>query len=234
MMQRAPLPQAGFTLIELMVAIFIMSIIALMSWRGIDGMARAQEISRERADYVATLQTALTQWQTDLDQMLQTPQTSAIDYNGRVVRITRRYGSDQLRVVAWTQRGAEGQSQWMRWQSTAVNTRAELDNAWAQAGLWGQNPRDTDRKNEVNITNIDNWQIFYYRNDAWTNPQSTANAVPAPANPSSSPSPNPNPATIQAEVPDGVRLVLTLSTGQALAGVITRDWVRPNMGGGKT
>jgi general secretion pathway protein J len=237
MMRRTSLSQAGFTLIELMVAIFIMSIIALMSWRGIDGMARAQEISRERADHVATLQTALTQWQTDLDQMLQTPQTSAIDYNGRVVRITRRYGPAELRVVAWTQRGVEGQSQWMRWQSTAVNTRAELDSAWTQAGQWGQNPRDADRKNEVSIANIDNWQIFYYRNDAWTNPQSTANAVPAaPANPSSAPSPNPNPvpATVQTEVPDGVRLVLTLSAGQALAGVVTRDWVRPNMGGGKS
>ena len=48
----------GFTLIEVLVAVFIMSILAMMSWRGIDGMARSQEISRQRADYVATMQTA--------------------------------------------------------------------------------------------------------------------------------------------------------------------------------
>ena len=32
--------------------------------------------------------------------------------------------------------------------------------------------------------------------------------------------------------PDGVRLVLTLSHGQALSGTLTRDWVRPLLGGG--
>jgi general secretion pathway protein J len=30
-----------------------------------------------------------------------------------------------------------------------------------------------------------------------------------------------------------VRLVLTLAPGQALTGAITRDWVKPTLGGGK-
>jgi general secretion pathway protein J len=239
------LHQQGFTLIELLVAIFIMSLLAVMSWRGIDGMARAQEISRERADHVATLQTALAQWQTDLDQMLQMPQTNAMEYNGRVVRMTRRYGPTELRVVAWAQRDVDGQSLWLRWQSAPVGTRAELDSAWQQAAQWGQNPREADRRNEVSIANIDSWQLFYYRNDAWTNPQSAANALATPAaatptTPASGAGPkpnaasNPNAATSAIDMPDGVRLVLTLSAGQALAGTLTRDWVRPNIGGGKS
>ena len=57
----------GFTLIELLVAIAAMALLALMSWRGIEGMARAQAQNRERGDAVLTLQTTLSQWNADLD-----------------------------------------------------------------------------------------------------------------------------------------------------------------------
>ncbi|MBF3275981.1 prepilin-type N-terminal cleavage/methylation domain-containing protein, partial [Pseudomonas aeruginosa] len=33
--------QAGFTLIEVMVAIMLMAIVSLMAWRGLDSIARA-------------------------------------------------------------------------------------------------------------------------------------------------------------------------------------------------
>jgi general secretion pathway protein J len=33
----------GFTLIELLVALAAMALLSIMSWRGIDGMLRAQE-----------------------------------------------------------------------------------------------------------------------------------------------------------------------------------------------
>ena len=36
-----------------------------------------------------------------------------------------------------------------------------------------------------------------------------------------------------AEETDAVRLVLTLSAGQAISGSLTRDWLRPTVGGGK-
>ena len=36
----------GFTLIELLVAIAVMALIAILSWRGLDGMVRAQEQTR--------------------------------------------------------------------------------------------------------------------------------------------------------------------------------------------
>jgi general secretion pathway protein J len=35
-------------------------------------------------------------------------------------------------------------------------------------------------------------------------------------------------------LPDGVRLVLTVSGGQALNGELVRDWARPVLGGGKS
>lgn len=232
-------PAHGFTLVELLVALFVMSLLALMSWRGIDGMARAQETSRDRADQVATLQTVLAQWQTDLDQMLQTQHTSAIDYDGRVLRITRRYGPTELRVVGWGRRDIDGATRWLRWQSDPVNSRAELLAAWSQAALWGQNPSSAARQREVTLASIDNWQIFYYRNDSWSNPQNTADTGAAPVAPPAGQPPAPQaapgtPSAALAPPPDGVRLVLTLAAGQALAGTITRDWARPIIGGGRS
>jgi general secretion pathway protein J len=220
----------GFTLIELLVAIFIMSLLALMSWRGIDSMARAQEASRERADHVATLQTALAQWQADLDQAFQTPSLNAIDFDCRMLRITRRYSDTELRVVGWARRGVGEQNRWLRWQSPPVNDRTALQNAWQEAGRWAENAGDAERKRETEIAAIDDWQIFYYRNNAWSNPCSSAGAATAPPPPPTVPGATPTSvATVLAPPPDGVRLVLKLSQGQALAGTLTRDWVRPNI-----
>ena len=42
----------GFTLIELMVALFVMSLMAMLGWQGLDGMVRAQARTQERADAV--------------------------------------------------------------------------------------------------------------------------------------------------------------------------------------
>ncbi|MGH6628041.1 MAG: PulJ/GspJ family protein, partial [Burkholderiaceae bacterium] len=48
-------PPSGFTLIELLVAISVMALLAVLSWRGLDGMARAQAQTRQRADEVLSL-----------------------------------------------------------------------------------------------------------------------------------------------------------------------------------
>ncbi len=216
---------AGFTLIELLVGLFIMALLAGLSWRGLDGMSRAQATSRARADQVATLSTALAQWQTDLDQIIELPNQSALDFDGRVLRMTRSYGKTELRVVGWAKRTVGDQQQWLRWQSGVVDTKVTLQAAWDQAQRWGQNPGDAERRNETVIANIDDWQIFYFRNNSWTNPQSSSNS----SNPLT-------PGTAEASVlPEGVRLVLTLSAGQSaqpVSGVLTKDWVRPILGGG--
>jgi general secretion pathway protein J len=79
---------------------------------------------------------------------------------------------------------------------------------------------------------LDQWQIFYYRGNAWSNPLSSA-GTPAATSPASPPGAEgaPTPPGANADVPDGVRLVLTLSPGQAINGTLTRDWVRGQIGG---
>jgi general secretion pathway protein J len=221
------LRQRGFTLIELMVALMVMALLSVMSWRGLDGMTRAVTQTRERSDAIVTLQTGVAQWGADLDAMLtesgasgsrpQVASLAPLDWNGRVMRIIRASGdgvSAGVRVVAWTARNsAEGQ-QWLRWQSEQVTDQRQLALAWQRADLWSQNPDDTARKQEVAIAVVANWRLYYFRNDAWSNALSSADASGA--------------------VPDAVRLVLTLPSSHPLAGTLTRDWMRPTIGGNKS
>ena len=226
----------GFTLVELLVAIAALALLALMSWRGIDGMVRAQEQTRERSAQLAVLQVALGQWGTDLDAMLVLPHTLPLEWDGQVLRITRRHGmapGEGAQVVAWTRRNVRGVDQWLRWQSAPVRTRGEWQNAWLQAAQWARTPSEADRRNEVALLPLTQWQLFYYRGGAWSNPLSSAGAEAA------TPAEVGNPGALAREaaakaVPEGVRLQLTLPPGQALGGLLTRDWVRPTLSGGRT
>ena len=132
----------GFTLVELLVAIAVMAVLSLMSWRAIDGMSRTQAYTRDRADAQAELQGALGQWVADLDAVLPQPDLNAIDFDGRVLRLVRRdtldtpVQSQGLRVVAWTRHASNGQ--WVRWQSPPLRTHGEWEDAWQRAAQWAR------------------------------------------------------------------------------------------------
>src|SRR5262249_32651171 len=126
----------GFTLIELLVAIAVMALLALMSWRGLDAMARAQAQNRERGDAILTLQATLAQWNADLDATVALNQIRAMDWDGRVLRLTRRStdsATPLIYVVAWTARSDANGMRWRRWQSPGFTTRPEWQQAWDRA-----------------------------------------------------------------------------------------------------
>ena len=236
----------GFTLIELLVAISLMALMTVLSWRGLDGVSRAQIRLQQQSDDVLALQATLAQWGADLEAMAEQPDTPSLDWDGRALRIVRRSSAGQgdgLRVVAWSRRNVAGQGQWLRWQSPPLLTRSELALAWQKAQVWAQTPSDDDLVREVRTVALDQWQIFYYRGNAWSNPLSSAGsadtagtAADASADAAATdepPVPPPAASGVLAAVPDGVRLVLTLAPGQAIHGTLTRDWVRGSMGGGK-
>lgn len=227
--------QCGFTLVELLVALVVMALLSILSWRGLDGMARTTAITQARADELVALQNGMAQFGADLDAMTDLSQPVALaagdgaaksptsgkpaplDWNGQVLRIVRASSGTTdsgLRVVAWARRSNQGQGQWLRWQSALVLNPADLQAAWSQAAVWAQSPDDAARKLEVAVVPLLDWKIYYYRNDAWSNPLSSAESAGA--------------------TPDGVRLVLTLPEGAALSGAITRDWIRPIVAGNKS
>lgn len=224
----------GFTLIELLVAISIMALMAILGWRGLDGMSRAQVATQARADDVLTLQAGLGQWSADLDAMAQIAQIQALDWDGRALRITRRSSQPDDAgplVVAWTRRanpgGGGSSGVWLRWQSAPLENRGDWQQAWARAAAWAQNPGDVERRDEVTILPLDGWQLSYFRGGAWTNPLSSGDALAGAAGATL-------PIQATPTLPDGVRLVIDVPAGHALAGRITHDWVRPTVGGGKS
>jgi general secretion pathway protein J len=220
--------QRGFTLIELLVALVVMALLALLSWRGLDGMTRVQSQTQANTDGVLALQAGLSQWQTDLDAIslqANVAGVSGLEYDGNLLRLTRNYAEDggkgdSIRVVAWSQRAVDNKKTWLRWQSEPLKTRAELQSAWQQAAVWSKEGNEADRKREVSVASIDAWQVFYYNNNVWGSAVGSFDVGAV--------------AGLNApKLPDGIRLVLTLSQGQALVGNITRDWGRPSLGGGK-
>lgn len=222
----------GFTLVEVLVALAVMALMSAMAWRGVDAMLGAQEQTRRFSADVLTLQIAMSQWGRDLDSVTQVPPVGGLDFDGRVLRITRWYGgvaagvveeaiplndAGHVRVVAWGARMIDGQRQFLRWQSGPLRTGLALRQAWDDAAAWGQNPTEELRRAETVVAAIDEWQIFYFRNNAWSSPLSSAAAAGAAF------------AAGQTVLPDGVRLVLNLSSGQSVDGRLTRDWVKPTL-----
>lgn len=213
----------GFTLIELLVAISVMALIAILSWRGIDGMLRTQEATRQRADDMLVLQAALGQWGADLDALAPIANTTPLDWDGQVLRLTRRSTAvidEGPVVVAWTRRETNAGAQWMRWQSPPLRTRGQWQEAWAQAAQWARTPGEADRPREVALIPIDGWQLFYFRGGAWSNALSSA-GTNQEANGSNA-------------IPEGIRLNITLSPGGPLTGLLVRDWVNPVRTGSRT
>lgn len=233
MQGRARRASRGFTLVELLVALFALSLLAVLSWRGLDGMVRAQQQTEERADEVHSLQVGLAQWRTDLDALIQLPQLTALEWNGRVLRLTRQSATAQaegVAVVGWSRRAESGASRWMRWQSPPLTTRGQVEEAWARADAWAQEQAGGDNGSAVAVTGLLDWQVFFFRGNAWTNPLSSDATQEEEAGRGAPPTP----AGRTAQLPDGVRIILTLPGGQAISGDLLHDWVRPTVGGGKS
>ncbi len=229
----------GFTLVELLVALFVLSLVAVLGWRGLDGMVRTQSRLKDRADEVLTLQVGLAQWRADLDAIVSMPGLPAVEWNGQVLRILRRTegpAGPAVMVTAWTRRSDAGGSRWRRWQSLPTSDRNEVQAAWQQADLWARNPGATERAREAVLLPMDDWQVFFYRGGAWINPQSS-DAQQADATGQAGRATGANAGNRGADgsssLPEGVRVVLQFPATAAVPGALTLDWVSPKVTGAK-
>lgn len=214
----------GFTLVELLVAIAVMSLISAMAWRVLNDMVLTHDRLQNRLDTVRTLEAGLHQWKIDLDQMVSLREVLLWDWNGLLMRITRTAGDDsvpigvsnRMRVVAYAWRidaTRPGGGDWQRWQSLPLSSLEDWQVAWEEAARWGQTQEEKPQGSSLNIHPLAGWELFLNKGGNWYNPFSSDDNAPLPL------------AT--RSVPDGLRLVLILPPGPAGTGPITLDWLSP-------
>ena len=162
----------GFTLVEVLVALFAMALLAALSWQGLDSVLRSRDASRVAVDDAVRLATVLTQWEQDLQALHDSTAVPALDFDGQTLRLTRRTDAG-VALVAWAVRGGV----WQRWVSPSYTRSNELQEAW----LRSQQFLGNEVGQLVLARSASEWQIYFYRGNGWSNAQSTGDLQGADA-----------------------------------------------------
>ena len=206
-MRARPARAAGFTLVEVLVALLMMALLAGLSWQALDGVMRARDHSRTSIDRTVRLTTVLTQWEQDLQALHETTAVPALTFDGQTLRLTRRTEGGVM-LVAWAVRGGL----WQRWATPAFTRAGDLQQAWLRSQqLQGNEP------GTVLLTEgASQWQIYFARGGQWSNAQSTGDlalpivAAPPPPPASGASAPPPPRRMAREALPEAVRLLITL------------------------
>lgn len=207
----------GFTLVEVLVAIFAMAILSAMAWQGLESVLKARDASRAAVERAGRLATVLTQWEQDLQAVVDTGLVPALQFDGQSLRLTRHTPAGVV-IVVWSVR----EGRWLRWASPAFAQADALQQGWLAAlQLLGTEPGQV-----LLAEAAETWQLYHFIDGNWANAQSTGNVLPAspgvppPANPGGAPPPQtpPSPTGAREQLPAAVRLVVTLG-----GATLTRD-----------
>ena len=209
---RAMTGGAGFTLVEVLVALLIMAVIAGMGWQGVSAMARAREIGTATSERVLRLSALVGQWEQDLAAVYDSPQVPGLSFDGASLRLVRRL-DDGVAVVVWSLR----EGVWRRWASTVATRQGDLQQAWlASQQLQGPEPGQLRL-----LDGVREWQVYFWRGQAWTNAQSSGDLQAVPAAIQASGASGAAATPVQSvKLPTGVRLQIELPEGRILRDVM--------------
>ncbi|KQV55521.1 MULTISPECIES: type II secretion system protein J [unclassified Duganella] len=126
----------GFTLIELLVAITVLAIVAVLGWRGLDGIVRSREQLTQNMEQTRGTQLTFAQMQSDLEQFADKPllreRQNMLAENNRLVFVRTvlvENAPSQLQVVSYTIRdGVLSRS-----ESRGARDLQQLDALWKAA-----------------------------------------------------------------------------------------------------
>jgi type II secretory pathway pseudopilin PulG len=137
---------SGFALLEVVVALVIMTLVGLMAWRGMDAMIRGREVIDRRANQDADYSQLVRQFEKDCQSVLvrdelsslansqagggaSASSTSAVAAGAKNIWFLRRYRADN--VDAWLIAGyGMGPTGLQRWTSKPLLQRAEAGTLW--------------------------------------------------------------------------------------------------------
>ena len=218
----------GFTLLEMLVAAFIMAMVAVLGWRGLNGVANSRDAIEHRMRASTQLQLAMQQLSADVaaasDAGTGLPAVSLAG-NGDLLlvrRVAEPLGADlrawraglqvdagALQVVRWGVRAGA----LLRWASPPAPAAGPLMQAMSQPSGDGIAMLD-------GVTGMD-VLVFRYaglgiqrQSGAWVNPYTAADGQRA----------GNNPELAQLRTPGGVRVTLQLDGGQ-LRGRLQREFL---------
>jgi len=129
--------QRGFTLIELLVAITILAFVAVLGWRGLDGIIRSRDALTTEMAYTRGLQLAFAQLQSDLSSLANSSYLNrrpmiAVENNRITLVRMAMLENEPTRLLVVSYRVRED-GVLVRLESNATRDLRELDTLWQAA-----------------------------------------------------------------------------------------------------
>jgi general secretion pathway protein J len=196
----------GFTLVELLVAISILAIVAVLGWRGLDGIIRARVALTNQMESTRGMQLAFAQMQSDCEHIAGRDVLDRRPYlltgTDRFTMVREVFTENQpsrLQVVAY--RLINGTL--VRRESAAVRDLVQLD------GLWQAAVSDTDTSGAVALqAGVAGMQVLTWENHAWRQSTSAATTGSAAATAAANGTPPAQDANTVPLPPTGLQVAL--------------------------
>lgn len=187
----------GLTLVELLVAISVLGIVAVLGWRGLDGIVRARIALTSDLEQTRGMQLAFAQLQSDCAHLASTtmlPNQAPLAINqGRLSLVRTVFADNQpVRLQVVTYRISNGVL--TRRESAATRDLKELDSLWLAAASAADVAQTVELQSGVNAIAVRLWD-----GNSWH--AADIDAPPATA---------PNGTIASPAVPTGLEVILKL------------------------
>ena len=172
----------GFTLIELLVAIGILAMVAVLGWRGLDGIVRARSSLTEQMEATRGMQLAFAQLQSDAEHAADASILGRRPFlqqnEGRITLVRTVFNENEparLQVIAY--RLVNGQL--LRRESIATRDLVQLDALWQAAITDADTTPPVVLQGGIQAMGVLVWQNGAWRAQVETNPQAPVTSASA-------------------------------------------------------
>ena len=158
--------QAGFTLVELLVAISILALVAVLGWRGLDGIVRARVSLTQQMEVTRGMQLAFAQMQSDCEHipvdgaLLGTRPYLLFDKERLTMVRLSMVENEPTRMQVVSYRVREGVL--LRRESLATRNMTELDVMWKAATSDADTTEPVALQTGITGIGVQNWA-----NNSW-------------------------------------------------------------------